>query len=139
MRESLALLKSAVDDRWESVAQVLDEHGGKDLGDGREGTALWHLRHLCEILRLHVRVASGGELKTDVPVPDSPPEIVVETRRSLLAFIAWADAQPPHRWTAQFDYGRPIDLHEMIGVMLRHLVWHAAAVHYWVKWRGRAG
>ena len=31
-------------------------------------------------------------------------------------------------------YGDVRSVSEMLGVMLRHVVWHAAAAHYWCRW-----
>lgn len=55
------MLRQAVVLPYESVDQLIAEHGGRDLGDPlTPGTWAWHLRHIAEIFRLpRARCCSG--------------------------------------------------------------------------------
>lgn len=155
---ALRLLRATIGEPWESVNQVVADHGQAELGDPlREGTAAWHLRHIVEIFRLHARtVMSGlgdGHLEHVMPSPDAPIPLghdaglawsPAAVRDELLAdvdrFAEWLLAQPPEVLERQFSYGSPTDLTCMFSVMLQHITWHAAAVHFHCRWnRGRRG
>ena len=147
---ALRLLRATVVEPWESVNQVLAEHGDAGLGDSlTAGTGAWHLRHIVEIFRLHAGTvmaalgdAKSAELMTrpSDPIPRNAAWSVRAARDELLAdvdvFAAWLLKQPPESLGQSFEYGPSMDLTRMFSVMLQHITWHAAAVHYWRKWKG---
>lgn len=140
MELALAMLRYAVTLRWESVDQVLKDHGGRPLGDpDTAGTGAWHLRHIIEVFREHARVMRGE------PAPDARPipRDLRGMRDSLLddvdAFCRWARAQPPGLAERPITYGQTMPLIEMLAGTAQHITWHAAAVHYWVRWKLPAG
>ena len=49
-------------------------------------------------------------------------------------FAGWCRANPSR--VGRVKHGDEMSFEEMMGVMHRHIVWHAAAVHYWCLWRG---
>lgn len=121
-----------------------------------EGSPRWHLEHIVEVFRLHATTASGGAIVFDSATPRSaaavgaspPPEegspatamrsglganarteeLLVMLERDVAVFVDWLRTLSAEQWTAPFDYGRPMDLPEMIGLMTRHIVWHAAMI-----------
>lgn len=139
MDAALRLLRETVTHRWESVDQILREHGHKPLGDPlTPGTAAWHLRHIVEIFRTHALAASRQSLRFDAPLPADPAGLRLTLLRDLDRFIDWVDQQPLDRLSGPaslIDYGGPQSLETMLGIMSRHITWHAAAVHYWCKWK----
>lgn len=135
MEHALAMLRSAVTLRWESVDQVLKEHGDKPLGDpDTPGTGAWHIRHTVEIFREHARVMRGDADPDTRAIPSTPRAM----RDALLAdvdgFIAWARAQPGLA-SRTITYGPAMPFIEMLAGTAQHITWHAGAVHYWTKWR----
>ncbi len=67
---------------YESVDQLIGEHGGRDLGDPlTPGTGAWHLRHIVEVFRLHARTVLLA--KPEAPIPSVPSA----ARAALLADI----------------------------------------------------
>jgi hypothetical protein len=145
LRGMLLQLRQTVVYPWESIDQVLRDHGASDLGDpATPGTGAWHLHHVVEILQSHCRVALKG-LGADAeavaapvfaaPVPSDP-----ELARGVLlaaidAFITQVMAVPHAARTRRFHYGHDTDLEAMLACMTLHITWHAAAVHYWRRWR----
>jgi hypothetical protein len=144
----LFMLRQAVVFPYESVDQLIGEHGGRDLGDPlTPGTGAWHLRHIVEIFRLHARtVLLGlGEVaervdamiaKPEAPIPAVPSAARAELLADIDAFTSWINAQGHDRLARRFKYGSETDLPSMLVCMSVHITWHAAAVHYWVKWKG---
>lgn len=146
---ALRLLRATIVEPWESVDQVLTDHGKSDLGDPLlPGTGAWHLRHIVEIFRLHARTVVAGlgddthasaMPSPEAPIPRTGPWSPVEARNELLAdvdaFSTWLLRQPPDALARPFTYGPPTDLTTMFSTMLQHICWHAAAVHYWRKWK----
>jgi len=135
---AITLLRHAVTLPWESLDQALKQHvdAGVILGDATTpGTAHWHLRHITEIFQLHSATLRG----TTPPSPDALPTDPRALRDLLLADINTLDAWLTQQDHAFFDrpviYGRSHSFLEMVSVMLQHITWHAAAVHYWVCWR----
>lgn len=145
------LLRGTVIEPWESVDQVIEEaaRDRTDLGDPlTEGTAGWHLRHIVEIFRLHARTVMEGVGDTaaaatitppDAPIPTdgrwSPRSVRDDLLRDVDTFCGWLLRQPDGVLARPFAYGRPVDATTMLSVMIQHITWHAAAVHYWMKWR----
>lgn len=139
VEQDLQLLRLAVTHEWESLDQVLREHGSRDLGHPHvAGTALWHLRHMLEIFRIHCAAVTLGEVPCDGDVPQDPQAVRDLLLKHIDDFIAWMLAQPPRRLSKQVFYGRQVSVDEMIGIMTRHITWHSAAVHYWVIWKADA-
>jgi hypothetical protein len=143
----LAMLRQAVVFPWESVDQIVREHGSTDLGDPQTpGTAAWHFRHIIEIFRQHARVVmlALNEKASRVDGAIASLDGVVWTgsdaARDLLladvdAFIKWAAELPEVALNRPFAYGKETNLAKMIACMSMHITWHAAAVHYWCKWK----
>jgi hypothetical protein len=146
---SLRLLRATVVEPWESLDQVLTEHGLSDLGNPlTEGTAAWHLRHLVEIFRLHARTTLAGLADPSAAAVIAPPEGPIPltgswspqtARDELLAdidrFSACLLRLPPDALDRTFTYGRSTDLTTMLSTILQHITWHSAAIHYWCRWR----
>ena len=149
LQMGLRLLRATVVEPWESVDQLIKDHGHRDLGDPlTEGTGAWHLRHIVEIFRLHARTVaegfSGDAAATGIASPQAPIPLTASwspaaARNELLAdvdrFCTWLETVPPQARARQFSYGSQTDLTRMLSTMLQHITWHAAAVHYWVKWK----
>jgi hypothetical protein len=153
LQMGLRLLRATVVEPWESVDQLIKDHGHRELGDPlTEGTGAWHLRHIVEIFRLHARtVAEGlcgdaacmGIAPPDAPIPLAGNWSPTAARNELLAdldrFCTWLTTVPPDARARRFTYGSQTDLPRMLSTMLQHITWHAAAVHYWVKWKSSPG
>jgi hypothetical protein len=147
LQGQLFMLRQTVVFPYESVDQLIAEHGGRSLGDPHSaGTGAWHLRHIVEIFRLHARTAMLGlgevQATIDALIPEPEASIPMQpkaARDALLAdmdaFVAWVSRQSPDRLARRFTYGSETDLEQMLVCMSVHVTWHAAAVHYWVKWK----
>ena len=132
--DTLAQIRSCVDEPWESVAMTLTEHRAETLGEPTEpGTAAWHLHHTAEIFRQHARHLIGPEVDAWPPIPPDPIGAIDTLRGDIDRLEAWAATHI--RSHAMIDFGGPRPASEMLGVMLRHIVWHAAAAHYWCCWK----
>lgn len=143
----LFMLRQAVVFPWESVEQVVREYCKDDLGDPHTpGTAAWHMRHIIEIFRQHARVIMLGlnEKPSQVDGAIASLDGVAWTgldaaRDTLLAdvdaFIKWAAELPADALDRPFAYGKETNLAKMIACMSVHITWHAAAVHYWCRWK----
>ena len=144
---ALHLLRQTVVYPWESVDQVVAQHGGRDLGDpSTPGTGAWHLRHIVEVFRLHARTTMLGmgapthAVESLIPDPAAAiPPVPAQARDALLAdidaFSAFALASSPADRVRRFDYGSSTQLGEMLVCMTLHITFHAAAVHYWCRWK----
>lgn len=132
--DTLAQIRACVDAPWESVAMTLAEHPAGTLGDPDEpGTGAWHLRHTAEVFRLHARHLIGPETDAWPPVPSDPTAAIGTLRADIDRLDAWAADGLHADTTVSYGHDRPAS--EMLGVMLRHIVWHAAAAHYWCRWK----
>lgn len=143
----LAMLRQAVVFPYESIDQVVHEHGSTDLGDpATPGTAAWHMCHIVEIFRQHARVAMVGlsehPARVDgvIAAPDGFAWTNAAAARDALlrdidAFIVWTTSLPPASLSRPLVYGNETNLPRMIACMSVHITWHAAAVHYWCKWK----
>jgi hypothetical protein len=128
---ALRLLRDAVTDRWESVDDAIRRHAQDTLGDPlTPATPAWHLRHIVEIFRVHAAAATRGGIVFAADIPADPAQARNALLRDVDAFIDWVDRQTLARLEEPIEYGGPKSLEAMIGIMLRHVVWHAAAVHY---------
>jgi hypothetical protein len=134
MRSAIQVLRSTVGHPWESVGRIVELYGASDLGDpAAPGTPAWHLGHIAEVFRLHAGTVSGDALTFPEPIPTTPASVRDTLRADIERFIGWVEAQPEERLAQRFEYGHPMDATEMLGEMIRHIVWHAAAVHYLMK------
>lgn len=140
-RTAATLLRHTVTLAWESVDQVLREHARADLGDPAvAGTAAWHLMHIAGIFRLHARTVMHdprAATPDDPPLPTDPAQLRATLLADIEGYNAWLTRQPPAFFAAPVEYGRSHTFLEMTSVMTQHITWHAAAIHYWVRW-GRA-
>ncbi|MFW5653165.1 MAG: DinB family protein [Planctomycetota bacterium] len=134
---------SVAADRWGSASN--------------EGSPRWHLRHTVEVFRIHARAASHGHLTWDAgsaadgqahrmgPASDCgslrsaaesltfaddvpPAELVFVLERDVARFVEWLRLLPLDAWARPVTYGRELRLTEMLGIMTRHIVWHAAMI-----------
>ena len=76
--------------------------------------------------------------KPETPIPMQPKPARDALLADIDAFIDWVSRQGPDRLARRFTYGSEIDLEQMLVCMSVHVTWHAAAVHYWVKWKSIA-
>lgn len=128
-------LLASVREPWESLRQSLDKHAWMEMGDIEEtGTAGWHLMHIAEVFRIHAKAVMGDELDGWPVVERSAAGAGRMVREDVERFSAWCLEHPEQ--CGKVTHGDEMDFEEMIGVMLRHIVWHAAAVHYWCLWKG---
>ncbi len=120
---------------YESVRWMLERHGYETMGDpGQEGSGAWHLVHLCEVFRIHCRAFMGEEAIGRWPKPPRGlAERVEMLEEDAVRFAAWCRSNPDR--VGRVTHGQEMSFEEMMGVMLRHIVWHAAAVHYWCLWK----
>lgn len=123
----------------ESLLAALTNNPGVDLGDPSEaGTGAWHLRHILDLFRTHA-AAAAPELEPWPPVPfqASPRAVADALLADIDQLVAWWANRPMEAGPVRVYFGgRSVDLQELLGVMTRHITWHAAAVHYWCRWRG---
>lgn len=129
------LLKT-IDEPWESLCWTLGRHPIETMGDPKhEGSGAWHLMHIAEVLRIHARAFMGTEEIERWPaMPTDVAGAAAMVREDAYRFAAWCKASPQRVGTVM--HGEEQGFEEMLGVMLRHIVWHAAAVHYWCVWKG---
>lgn len=127
------LLKT-IDEPWESLGWVLEKHPPGTMGDPRRtGSAAWHLMHIAEVFRIHAKAFMGGdEIERWPTMPDDGAGAGRMVREDAHRFAAWCKANPNR--VGRVVHGQEQSFEEMMGVMLRHIVWHAAAVHYWFIW-----
>ena len=118
---------------------TLDMHPFAQMGDPAiEGTGAWHLVHIATVFRTHAKhVVGEDEIGRWSPMPpasvESLPMIVEVLMEDCELFCAWCKTNPDR--CTNVDYGSEQTFNEMLGVMLRHVVWHAGAVHYWCIWK----
>jgi hypothetical protein len=135
---ALTLLRHTVTLPWESVDQIIAHHAESPLGDPTiPGTAAWHLRHIAEIFQLHAATVRGEQPPDPARLPTSPRALRDQLLADINAFDTWLAQQPATFFTAPINYGGPHTFLEMISIMLQHITWHAAAVHYWFKFSTR--
>ena len=135
----LAQLEAAINAPWESLAMTLDLHPFSKMGDPTiEGSGAWHLVHIAAVFRTHaMHVVGEAEMSKWGSLPEPSEEtlpIVVEMLiEDCERFGHWCRSNPELCTTV--EYGEEHTFEQMLGVMLRHIIWHAAAVHYWCKWK----
>jgi hypothetical protein len=134
LADTIGQIRAAIDAPWESVAMTLALHPADTLGDpGIEGTAAWHLRHAATVFRLHAHHLVGPETDSWPPVPPDTAGAIATLQADAARLTAWArDHLNP---STTIVYGQDHTASDMLGVMLRHIVWHAAAAHYWCRWK----
>jgi hypothetical protein len=127
-----------IDEPYESVRWMLDQHSYASMGDPQqEGSGAWHLMHLCEVFRIHAQAFLGAdEIGSWPSMPGGLGSCVEMLREDAGRFAAWCRANP--ELVGDVHHGEDLTCAMMIGVMHRHIVWHAAAVHYWCLWKGRS-
>ncbi|MDF1808890.1 MAG: hypothetical protein P1U42_04265 [Phycisphaerales bacterium] len=128
-------LYASVNEPWESLKQTLDQHGCEKLGNLNEtGSGAWHLYHIAEVFRVHARAVMGSDEIKGWPALEQSTEHAAKTiRDDVERFGEWCLDHPSQ--CTDVIHGDKMGFEEMIGVMLRHIVWHAAAVHYWCLWK----
>lgn len=129
-------LLASVNEPWESLTQTLDQHEYAKMGDLEvTGSGAWHLYHIAEVFRIHARAVMGVDAMKDWPSLDCSAEDAAKTvRADVERFSRWCLENPTQ--CKDVKHGTQMSFEEMVGVMLRHIVWHAAAVHYWCLWKG---
>tara|TARA_R110002073_G_scaffold118918_1_gene258678 strand:+ start:593273 stop:593713 length:441 start_codon:yes stop_codon:yes gene_type:complete len=135
----LEQLEATITAPWESLSMTLDMHPFDQMGDPTiEGTGAWHLVHIATVFRTHAKHVVG-EAETDKwsalpdPSTESLPMIVEVLMDDCQQFCQWCRTNPQKCTDVQ--YGENQTFNAMLGVMLRHIVWHAGAVHYWCIWK----
>lgn len=133
---TLDQLLKTIDEPWESLRWVLEKYPPEKMGDpSQTGTGAWHLMHLVEVFRIHAKAFMGqGEIERWPAMPTGVESAGKMVREDAHRFAAWCKANPERVGTVK--HGQEQTFQEMMGVMLRHIVWHAAAVHYWCLWKG---
>lgn len=117
---------------------TLDMHPFSAMGDPTtEGSGAWHLVHIATVFRNHAKHVVGvGEIEqwNSMPEPsiENLPMIVETLIEDCEQFCSRCRSNPDQQ---SIDYGGDQTLEQMLGIMLRHIIWHAAAVHYWCKWK----
>jgi hypothetical protein len=120
---------------YESVRWMLGLHGFAEMGDSSvEGSGAWHFEHLCEVFRIHVKAFMGAEAVAEWPtMPESLEDQALGLDADAQRFADWCRSNPER--VGDVTHGEKMRFEDMIGVMHRHIVWHAAAVHYWCLWK----
>lgn len=137
-RTALTLLRHTVTLPWESLDQVIADYADSPLGDSTiPGTAAWHLRHIAEIFQLHASAVRGDQPPDASLLPTDPRALRDQLLADIDAFDAWLAQQPAAFFTTPINYGGPHTFLQMISIMLQHITWHAAAIHYWFKFSKR--
>ena len=126
----------AIDAPYESVKMLLDQHPCETMGDPEEeGSGAWHLKHMCEIFRVHAKAVMGEtEVASWPSMPKGLRACAMMLKEDAMRFTMWCMTHVHQIDTV--TYGEEMSFEEMTGIMSRHIVWHAAAVHYWCTWKG---
>lgn len=127
-----------IDEPYESLRMTIERHPLERMGDpSEEGSGAWHLAHLCEIFRIHARAFMGSaEIERWPKMPEGLGASVEMLKEDAARFAGWCRANPER--VGDVHHGEDLTFEMMMGVMHRHIVWHAAAVHYWCLWKGGA-
>ena len=138
MLNALDVLRSTIDDKWESAARVVELHEHADWGDGAtEGSAMWHLWHTADCLRLHASKIIAADLPGGLPWPRrlewdpalTPRALLAIMREDVERFVSWLPHQSDERLARTFDHGVTMNAQDMMNLMIRHVVWHVARAH----------
>jgi hypothetical protein len=125
-----------IDEPYESLRMTIEKHPFARMGDpNQEGSGAWHLAHVCEVFRIHARAFMGkDEIASWPSMPSGLADQVEMLKADAARFAAWCRANPDR--VGDVHHGEDLSFELMMGVMHRHIVWHAAAVHYWCLWKG---
>lgn len=125
-----------IDEPYESLRMTIEKHPLERMGDPNDvGSGAWHLAHVCEVFRTHARAFMGKDEIAKWPaMPDALAEQVEMLKADAGRFAEWCRAHPDR--VGDVHHGEDLSFELMMGVMHRHIVWHAAAVHYWCLWKG---
>ena len=131
---ALGQLLKTIDEPWESLGWTLEKYPPETIGDSSQtGSAAWHLMHIAEVFRIHAKAFMGADAVGQWPkMPSDVAGAGKMVREDAHRFAAWCKANPNR--VGRVVHGQEQSFEEMMGVMLRHIVWHAAAVHYWFVW-----
>lgn len=129
----------AIDAPFESVKMLLEQHPCETMGDPEEvGSGAWHLKHMCEVFRVHAKAIVGEEEVARWPkMPRGVRACAMMLKEDAMRLIIWCIPRADR--IKQVTYGEEMGIEDMMGIMSRHIVWHAAAVHYWCLWKGGSG
>lgn len=124
-----------IDEPYESLRMTIEKHPYKTMGDPETvGSGAWHLLHLCEVFRIHAKAFMGAaEIESWPARPDGLAANVEMLREDAARFASWCRMNPQR--VGDVHHGEDLSFAMMMGVMHRHIVWHAAAVHYWCLWK----
>ncbi len=125
-----------IDEPYESLRMTIEKHPLERMGDPNEvGSGAWHLAHVCEVFRIHAKAFMGKDEIDSWPImPDGLAEQVEMLKADAGRFAEWCREHPDR--VGDVYHGEDLSFEMMMGVMHRHIVWHAAAVHYWCLWKG---
>lgn len=125
-----------IEEPYESVRWMLERHPYETMGDPTQvGSGAWHLVHLCAVFRIHARAFMGAKAIEQWPeMPEGLGACIEMLRADAHRFAGWCRANPER--IDRVTHGEEMSFELMMGVMHRHIVWHAAAVHYWCLWKG---
>jgi hypothetical protein len=125
-----------IDEPYESLRMTIEKHPLERMGDPNQvGSGAWHLAHVCEVFRIHARAFMGkDEIASWPSMPDGLVDRVEMLKADAGRFAEWCRVHPDR--VGDVYHGEDLSFEMMMGVMHRHIVWHAAAVHYWCLWKG---
>lgn len=139
MLNAIDVLRSTIDDPWESATRVLEIHADADWGDAAaNGTPLWHLWHTADCFRHHASKVIGddqpdgapwhGDLPLDT-ANHTPAALVDILRNDVNRFCTWLAQQSDERLQRTFKHGVDMNAQDMINLMIRHVMWHITRAH----------
>lgn len=133
---ALGQLLKTIDEPWESLGWVLGKYRPQTMGDPTQtGSGAWHLMHIAEVFRVHAGAFMGAaEIGRWPSMPADVAGAGEMVRADAMRFAAWCKANPDR--VGRVVHGQEQSFEDMMGIMSRHIVWHAAAVHYWCLWKG---
>lgn len=132
--DTLTQILAAIDEPFESIRMTLDQHPPHTLGDpAEEGSAAWHLVHTALVFRTHARHLVGTQTEDWPEIPADVEGAITVLRQDAERVRNWASTNLDPN--ISITYGQDQSASQMLGIMLRHIVWHAAAAHYWCKWK----
>lgn len=127
-----------IDEPYESLRMTIEKHPYTSMGDPKSvGSGAWHLEHLCEVFRIHAKAFMGqDEINSWPTMPEGLADQVEMLKQDAARFAEWCRANPER--VGDVHHGEDLSFEMMMGVMHRHIVWHAAAIHYWCLWVGNS-
>lgn len=138
-------LLATVTDPWESLTQALRDNDTAAFGHPTQpGTPAFHLHHTADVFRFHARkliTAIEPETTSSIPHhedpiplhgPWSPEAVLAELTTHAAIFADWLRSLPEGTLAQatihHSDRDQPAP--EFLDMLTRHIVWHAAAIHY---------